>query len=192
MRMLATLDEVDVSEPANGSRVPLVLIHDGGGTTFQYHMLGTLGRHSYAVANPYFNDGAEPPGGIRHLAEEYAAAIEDTLKGPVIIGGWFFDPRLKNSTPDCGSLTRMELRMVARWHDRARGRQHPAVCAAGQRERSADDRLSLSVERSVQPLIRRRDPDVSSDDVRKDKGVGLAVVRKCEKDDRGVGEASHV
>lgn len=84
--MAARLEEVDINELNCGSP-PLILIHDGGGTTFQYYMLGPLQRSTYAISNPYFRDGVAPPGGIPHLAEEYAAAIRKTMRGRIIIGG---------------------------------------------------------------------------------------------------------
>lgn len=86
--MPAILEEVDKPMHGYGSATPLVLIHDGGGTIFQYFMLGSLRRATYAIANPYFDDGIKPAGGIPQLAKEYAEAIRGTIgKGPVIVGG---------------------------------------------------------------------------------------------------------
>lgn len=71
------------------TNTPLILIHDGGGTIFEYCMLGSLHRRTHAIANPYFDDGGSPPaGGLQQLAQEYVEAIEATIKeGPILVGG---------------------------------------------------------------------------------------------------------
>ena len=83
--MPARLEELDCSyNPA----VPLVLIHDGGGTIFQYYMLGPLNRTTFAIASPYFDSGIRPTGGVPELAKEYASAIRNEIgRGSVILGG---------------------------------------------------------------------------------------------------------
>lgn len=86
--MPAILEEIDNPKDGYGSAIPLVLIHDGGGSIFQYFMVGSLGRTIYGIANPYFESGVRPEGGIPQLAKEYAEAIRGTIEtGPVIIGG---------------------------------------------------------------------------------------------------------
>lgn len=86
--MSAELQEVYEAERGDEDLAPIVLIHDGGGTIFQYFMLGYLGRRTYAIANPYFQSGSQPKGGLPELAKEYAEAIKQEIgKGPVIIGG---------------------------------------------------------------------------------------------------------
>lgn len=86
--MPAVLERVDRLQ-APAFHTPLVLIHDGGGTTFQYYMLKPLYRRLYAIPNPYFDEGGSPPaGGVPQLAKEYAEAIQATIgNGPVLIGG---------------------------------------------------------------------------------------------------------
>lgn len=82
---------------------PLILIHDGGGTTFAYHCLSPLGRPVYGIANPRFESGRPWEGGIPEMADTYVAMVRKTVsspdfpKGPaaatpakarVILGGW--------------------------------------------------------------------------------------------------------
>ncbi|EGS17514.1 uncharacterized protein CTHT_0068440 [Thermochaetoides thermophila DSM 1495] len=50
---------------------PLVLVHDGGGTTFCYHFLGYLGRPVYGIDNPHYDSGKAWEGGIPEMAREY-------------------------------------------------------------------------------------------------------------------------
>lgn len=85
----ARLDVVDDACGIRTSTVPLVLIHDGGGTIFQYHTLEQpLGRRMYGISNPYFGSDVCPLGGIPQLAREYIQAIRQTLRqGRVILGG---------------------------------------------------------------------------------------------------------
>lgn len=69
---------------------PLVLIHDGGGTTFSYHLLGSLGRDVWAMHNPKFFSGSTMPGGIDEMAAAYVENIERAgLFGPIMLGGGF-------------------------------------------------------------------------------------------------------
>ncbi|KAL1876831.1 hypothetical protein VTK73DRAFT_9208 [Phialemonium thermophilum] len=71
------------------SPAPLVLIHDGGGTTFSYHLLGSLGRPVYGIANPNFYSGEAWEGGLPDMARHYARLVRCVIpKGPVILGGW--------------------------------------------------------------------------------------------------------
>ncbi|KAF2721126.1 alpha/beta-hydrolase, partial [Polychaeton citri CBS 116435] len=68
---------------------PLVLIHDGGGTAFNYHLLGPLERNVFAISNPHFDSGEPWSGGLPEMAVCYAKMIEmEVANGPVIIGGW--------------------------------------------------------------------------------------------------------
>ncbi|GAB1314828.1 hypothetical protein MFIFM68171_05038 [Madurella fahalii] len=74
--------------PAQGE-TPLVLIHDGGGTTYSYHLLGDLGRPVYGIFNPSYETGREWEGGIPEMARYYLALIKSVVpKGKIIIGGW--------------------------------------------------------------------------------------------------------
>nr|POF17639.1 non-reducing polyketide synthase dhc5 [Quercus suber] len=77
------------SEPC--ASVPIVLIHDGGGTAFQYFMLPELDRELYTISNPYHETSDRPEGGVPELAKSYVAAMRETLPpGPLILGGWSF------------------------------------------------------------------------------------------------------
>ncbi|KAL2756943.1 hypothetical protein ACRALDRAFT_2052754 [Sodiomyces alcalophilus JCM 7366] len=67
---------------ADPGTVPLVLIHDGGGTTFPYHCLEPLRRPVYGIANPHFRSGAPWPGGLPQMAETYATMIRRTVRSP--------------------------------------------------------------------------------------------------------------
>lgn len=67
---------------------PLVLLHDGGGTTFAYHCLGRLGRTVYGISNPYFKTEKKWQS-LTDMARHYADIIKATIPhGNVIIGGW--------------------------------------------------------------------------------------------------------
>lgn len=99
--MPAEVQEVYEAERSDEALLPIVLIHDGGGTVFQYFMLGYLGRQTYAIANPYFESGTIPGGGLPALAKEYVTAIEQELgKGPVIIGGQLRQPHMCHEAQD--------------------------------------------------------------------------------------------
>ncbi|QIW98567.1 hypothetical protein AMS68_004085 [Peltaster fructicola] len=89
--MQAEAQEIYQGEREDEAATPIVLIHDGGGTVFQYYMLEYLGRRTYAIANPYFESGSKPEGGLPELAKEYVKAIQAAIgNGPVILGGWSF------------------------------------------------------------------------------------------------------
>jgi hypothetical protein len=67
---------------------PLVLIHDGGGTTFGYHCLPSLQRTVYAIHNPHFYSGRPWPGGIPAMARIYIELIRSNIPaGEFILGG---------------------------------------------------------------------------------------------------------
>lgn len=80
------------SRPLKGQRkssVPLVLIHDGGGTTFGFWMLGSLYRDVWAVHNPQFWSGKPWEGGIDEMARHYIDLLRATgIHGTIILGGW--------------------------------------------------------------------------------------------------------
>ncbi|KAK8020069.1 hypothetical protein PG990_005207 [Apiospora arundinis] len=72
-------------------RAPLILIHDGGGTTFSYHCLEPpMNRPLYGVANAHFDDGGWWKGGISEMAAHYIGLISEALPegGNIILGGW--------------------------------------------------------------------------------------------------------
>lgn len=67
--------------------LPLVLIHDGGGTTFSYFVLGSLARDVWAIHNPKFFDGLPWEGGMDEMAKKYLDLIAGELSGPIMLGG---------------------------------------------------------------------------------------------------------
>ncbi|TWU75829.1 hypothetical protein ED733_004870 [Metarhizium rileyi] len=68
--------------------LPLVLIHDGGGTTFSYFVLGSLARDVWAIHNPNYFDGLPWEGGMDEMAKNYLDFIAKELSGPIMLGGW--------------------------------------------------------------------------------------------------------
>ncbi|KAF2462702.1 alpha/beta-hydrolase [Lindgomyces ingoldianus] len=74
---------------APGNAAPLFLIHDGGGTIFNYFMLGDLGRSVYGIHDPKFESDDGWAGGIAEMAQEYITFIRTVRKkGPIVLGGW--------------------------------------------------------------------------------------------------------
>lgn len=77
------------------SQIPLILIHDGGGTSFAYYCLNPVfHRPIYEIHNPRFASDVEDeashwPGGIPEMARHYADLIRRTLPpGEILLGGW--------------------------------------------------------------------------------------------------------
>ncbi|KAI5920533.1 Alpha/Beta hydrolase protein [Camillea tinctor] len=69
---------------------PLILLHDGGGTTFSYHCLYPIGRTVYGIQNSRLDEGGYWEGGIPGMARHYIKLIEKVMPdgGEIIIGGW--------------------------------------------------------------------------------------------------------
>lgn len=97
------IQDVDLSRDGTKPRprVPLFLIHDGGGTTFAYHCLDPLRRPTYGIFNPRFHSGGSFEGGVRGLGRLYAVMIRQTCAEPdfpgkrnsdgsvnILLGGW--------------------------------------------------------------------------------------------------------
>jgi thioesterase domain-containing protein len=71
------------------SPVPLVLIHDGGGTCFSYWCLNPIARTLYGIHNPHYHSGKTWSGGIPEMARHYVALLRRVVsRGPLILGGW--------------------------------------------------------------------------------------------------------
>ena len=90
-KMLENPDQIQYFPPDLGlgtpAPAPLVLIHDGGGTTFQYYMLDLLGREMYGVSNPHFESGKKW-NSIREMGETYAGFIRSAIpSGKILLGG---------------------------------------------------------------------------------------------------------
>lgn len=84
-----------LQEPEDSGGVPpaapLFLIHDGGGTVFQYFSLGELDRPVYAIGNPRYDSGEPWTGGIPEMARAYAQMVRKALPpaggDQIILGG---------------------------------------------------------------------------------------------------------
>jgi hypothetical protein len=72
---------------AGDAPLPLVLVHDGGGTTFSYLLLSTLARDVWAIHNPKFFDGLPWDGGLDEMAKHYLDLMAAELSGPIMLGG---------------------------------------------------------------------------------------------------------
>lgn len=90
---MATPNPVLLQNPPPGApgrhAIPLVLIHDGGGTIFSYYFIDDVSRRLYAVSDPHFENGEKWEGGIAEMGRHYAQLIKAALpRGQVILGGW--------------------------------------------------------------------------------------------------------
>lgn len=90
-----SLIEEPLPESAEDVLTPVVLIHDGGGTTFNYHLVcPSYGRRVFGIANPNFHTGRSwLPGGIPEMARHYVRLLRGALGGggrrkSIILGGW--------------------------------------------------------------------------------------------------------
>jgi len=85
-----TISEVQ-DAPSSRTSLPLVLIHDGGGTVFNYWTLGPLHRQMFAISDPAFDSGAEWKGwdgGLKQMAELYCNMIRKEIgEGKILLGG---------------------------------------------------------------------------------------------------------
>jgi pimeloyl-ACP methyl ester carboxylesterase len=66
---------------------PLILFHDGSGSFSAYSKLGTVGSPVSAVANPSLGKSKTWAPGLEHMADQYAQAIANSIKGPIVLGG---------------------------------------------------------------------------------------------------------
>ncbi|CAK7567341.1 MAG: hypothetical protein SEPTF4163_005304 [Sporothrix epigloea] len=100
-------------QPTRHNGIPLILIHDGGGTTFSYHLIGNLGRKVLGIANPRFRSGIPWAGGLREMATAYAALVVSAVSsGPVILGGWSLGGLLALETAHVLSQTCPTIRVA--------------------------------------------------------------------------------
>lgn len=90
--------------------LPLVLLHDGGGTTFSYFFLDHLDRDVWALHNPNFFTGEPFAGGMDAMARHYIELIAKAgISGKILIGGQ------SPSTPPRASLTRRHNNRMVTW-----------------------------------------------------------------------------
>lgn len=69
---------------------PLVLIHDGSGTTFSYFILGDLGRDVWAIHNAHISSSvaSKSMGSVKEMACHYIELILAAgITGPILLGG---------------------------------------------------------------------------------------------------------
>jgi thioesterase domain-containing protein len=72
----------------NTSATPLFLLHDGGGTIFNYFMLGNLGRDVYGIHDTKFDTEEGWKGGLTEMASLYVSLIKSVrVTGPILLGG---------------------------------------------------------------------------------------------------------
>lgn len=97
-------------------RVPLVLIHDGGGTVFGYHALGDLERDVWALHNPRLFSG-EPWESMDEMAEHYIGLlVKAGIRGHIMLGG--DSPRTDYySIWVAGSALTTSIPQVGHWED---------------------------------------------------------------------------
>ncbi|KAI2616962.1 alpha/beta-hydrolase [Hypomontagnella submonticulosa] len=71
-------------------RVPLILVHDGGGTHFNYHLLDPIDRPLWGIENARLHDGGWWEGGIPQMAGHYIELLGKILPygGDILLGGW--------------------------------------------------------------------------------------------------------
>ncbi|KUI71318.1 Polyketide synthase PksR [Cytospora mali] len=82
-------DAEDGPDPSQCSHLPIVMIHDGGGTCFAYYCLNPIGRPMYEIHNPHFYSGKSWPGGIPEMARHYVDLMRQMVpRGRILLGGW--------------------------------------------------------------------------------------------------------
>ncbi|PGH31685.1 hypothetical protein GX50_05525 [[Emmonsia] crescens] len=75
--------------PGLETTTPLILIHDGGGTTVSYCYLDSLDRAVYGIQNPRLYSGQAWDHGLPEMARVYADLILSVVpSGPLLLGGW--------------------------------------------------------------------------------------------------------
>ncbi|KAI1770979.1 alpha/beta-hydrolase [Hypoxylon cercidicola] len=71
-------------------RVPLILVHDGGGTAFSYHLLDRINRPVWGIENAKLHDGGWWAGGVPEMAAHYVGLLGKIMPegGDILLGGW--------------------------------------------------------------------------------------------------------
>jgi thioesterase domain-containing protein len=89
-------------QPGPKAATPLFLLHDGGGTIFNYFMLGDLNRPVYGIQDPKFGTADQWEGGLEEMARLYISFIRSAVpQGPILLGGW-----------SLGGLTSLEIARI--------------------------------------------------------------------------------
>ncbi|KKZ65102.1 hypothetical protein EMCG_01342 [[Emmonsia] crescens] len=80
---------IQPAPPGLETTTPLILIHDGGGTTVSYCYLDSLDRAVYGIQNPRLYSGQAWDHGLPEMARVYADLILSVVpSGPLLLGGW--------------------------------------------------------------------------------------------------------
>ncbi|EEH43222.2 uncharacterized protein PADG_08042 [Paracoccidioides brasiliensis Pb18] len=80
---------IQAAPPGLETATPLVLIHDGGGTTVSYCSLNSLDRVVYGIQNPQLYSGEPWEHGLPEMARVYADLILSVVpSGRLLLGGW--------------------------------------------------------------------------------------------------------
>ncbi|KAL2851010.1 Alpha/Beta hydrolase protein [Aspergillus pseudoustus] len=96
------LDNPILIQPGPAAATPLFLLHDGGGTIFNYFMLGDLDRPVYGIQDPKFGTADQWEGGMEEMARLYISFIRSAVpQGPILLGGW-----------SLGGLTALEIARI--------------------------------------------------------------------------------
>lgn len=74
----------------DASRTPLFLLHDAGGTVFNYYKLGNVGRPIYTIYNPWFKSETRWDRGSMRFVTEYIKLIQSVVSsGEILVRGIF-------------------------------------------------------------------------------------------------------
>jgi pimeloyl-ACP methyl ester carboxylesterase len=89
IQLVQSPDLLGHASPWTREPIPLVLIHDGGGTIFSYYCLGELDRPVHGIPNPHYTSGSSWEGGIPEMAAHYLKLIKSAVpSGDILLGGW--------------------------------------------------------------------------------------------------------
>lgn len=122
-------------QKGDSSRTPLFLLHDAGGTIFNYFKLGNVGRPIYAISNPWIKAETKWEGGAMRFVHEYIKLIKSVVSsGEILVGGRSSINHPLSSIYLCirpllliHSLTKEYHRLVPRRPTRHRHRPRPSL-----------------------------------------------------------------
>lgn len=85
----ALIDEGPTRVRLGKPLAPLILVHDGGGTTFSYHCLEPINRPLYGIQNVHLHQGGYWEGGVPEIASHYIGLLAKILPhgGDILLGG---------------------------------------------------------------------------------------------------------